>query len=77
VAIPELFSLASLAVFSLADMRSRMLPAVEIFFLGAVLIAAPLEPLRVGVAVLAVAWGLLRSWPMNKNSSPNLSNNPL
>ncbi|MBA4362416.1 MAG: hypothetical protein C0411_17070 [Pseudomonas sp.] len=63
MAIPELFSLASLAIFSLADMRSRMLPAVEIFFLGAVLIAAPLDMLRVSVAVLAVAWGLLRAWP--------------
>jgi len=68
----EIFSLASLGIFSLADLRYRTVPAAEIFFLGSVLLAlrsnvstalntSP-NPLAVGIIVLAVAWGILR-WP--------------
>ncbi len=58
----ELYSLASLGIFSLADLRYRTVPAAEIFFLGSVLLASQSGPLAVGVIVLAVAWGILR-WP--------------
>ncbi len=65
----ELYSLASLGIFSLADLRYRTVPAAEIFFLGSVLLASQSGPLAAGVIVLAVAWGILRpglhraGWP--------------
>ncbi|MCG2659233.1 MAG: hypothetical protein L6437_03175 [Kiritimatiellae bacterium] len=58
----EIFSLASLGIFSLADLRYRTVPAAEIFFLGSVLLASQSSPLAVGFIVLAVAWGIAR-WP--------------
>jgi len=57
-----LLSLASLALFSLADLRYRVVPGAAVFFLGAVLLAAPANPIRVGLVILAVGWGWLR-WP--------------
>jgi hypothetical protein len=63
VTTAELFALASLALFSLADLRYRVVPGVTLFFLGAAAVAAPDDPLRVGLVVLAVAWGALRGWP--------------
>ncbi len=58
----ELYSLASLGIFSLADLRYRTVPAAEIFFLGSVLLASQSGPLAAGVIVMAVAWAILR-WP--------------
>jgi len=57
-----LLSLASLALFSLADLRYRVVPGVAVFFLASVLLAAPVDPVRVGLVVMAVGWGWLR-WP--------------
>jgi hypothetical protein len=57
-----ILSLTSLALFSLADLRYRVVPGAAVFFLGSVLLAIPEEPLRVGLVVLAVGWGWLR-WP--------------
>ena len=50
--------LVPLALFSLYDLRYRLAPGIGFFFLGAVLLAAPGDPLRAGAAVLATAWGL-------------------
>jgi hypothetical protein len=57
-----LFSQASLALFSQADLRYRVAPGAALFFFGAVLFAAPGDPLQVSQVVLAVGWGL-RGWP--------------
>jgi hypothetical protein len=58
----EIFSLASLALFSLADLHFRTVPGAAVFFLASVFIAAAEDPIRVGLVVLAVGWGWLR-WP--------------
>jgi len=50
--------LVPLALFSLYDLRYRLAPGIGLFFLGAVLLAAPADPLRASAAVLATAWGL-------------------
>ena len=57
-----ILSLASLALFSLADLRYRVVPGAAVFFLASVLLAAPANPIRVGLVILAVGWGWLR-WP--------------
>ena len=62
---PEaILSLTSLALFSLADLRYRTVPGAAVFFLASVLLAAPADPIRVGLVILAVGWGWLRgpSW---------------
>jgi len=57
--MPAAFTfLVPLALFSLFDLRYRLSPGIGVFFLGAVLLAAPADPLRAGAAVLATAWGL-------------------
>lgn len=56
-------SLASLALFSLADLRCRTAPGVEVFFLSAVSLAALTGPLTAALVVLAVVWGLVRRSP--------------
>ena len=57
-----IFSLASLVLFSLADLRYRVVPGAAVFFLAAILFAAPTDPIRVVLVILAVGWGWLR-WP--------------
>ena len=50
-------------LISLADLRYRVVPGVEIVFCGAILVTWPSNPLAVGVIVLAVAWGWLQTCP--------------
>jgi hypothetical protein len=63
LALPEYFAVTALTLFSLSDLRTRLAPGIEWFFLGAVLIAAPANPLAAGMAALAVAWGFLPGLP--------------
>ena len=60
----ELFAVASFALFSFADLRYRLVPAIEIFFGAALVLALPDAPLHVGLILLACAWGCLRHWPV-------------
>jgi len=59
----EAFALTSFAIFSVSDLRTRLAPGIEVFFLGAILIGLPHAPLQVGLVVLAGGWGMLRSLP--------------
>jgi hypothetical protein len=56
-------SLGSLLLFSLADLRYRVVPGVTAFFLAAVLLGAPADLLRVVLVVSAVCWGIWPRWP--------------
>lgn len=56
----DITALVSLSLFSLYDLRYRLVPGVEVFLLGAVLLSAPSNPLNALFVVLALAWGLLR-----------------
>lgn len=57
------FWLLSFALFSFADLRYRLVPAIEIFFLASLFIAAPASFPQVLAIVLAVAWGIFASLP--------------
>ncbi len=57
------FSLASLGLFSLADLRYRTARGMALFFLAALAFGARADPLRIALIVLAVAWGTLQGWP--------------
>jgi hypothetical protein len=63
LALPETFALTALALFSYVDLRTRLVPGIEVFFWAAVLIAAPAAPLTTTVVVLACAWGWLGALP--------------
>ena len=57
----ESFALASFTLFSLADLRYRLVPGIELFFLGTVLLTLSATPLQTGIILLACAWGLFRN----------------
>mgnify|MGYP000227013067 CR=1 FL=1 len=63
LALPEYFAVTALALFSFADLRTRLVPGIEVFFLASVLISAPTHPLTTILVVLAFAWGWLSSIP--------------
>ena len=54
--------LVSFTLYSLVDLRTRCVPAIEAFFIAAALLAAQMNPLNTILVVMAVAWGL-RPWP--------------
>lgn len=55
--------LASFAVFSIVDLRTRLVPFIEAFFVIAVFFAFPEDELHVAALVLAVLWGLFHRIP--------------
>jgi len=59
----ESFALGAFALFSLADLRYRLVPGVELFFLGALFLGWSAAPLQAGIILLACIWGLFRNWP--------------
>jgi hypothetical protein len=61
--VTELFAVASFTLFSFADLRYRLVPAIEIFFGAALLLALPEAPIHVGIILLAFSWGWLSRWP--------------
>ncbi|MDL1944595.1 hypothetical protein FBQ99_19880 [Chloroflexi bacterium CFX2] len=61
--LTESFALASFTLFSLADLRYRLVPGIELFLLGTILLTLPATPLQTGIILFACAWGLFRNIP--------------
>lgn len=59
----QAISLFSFAVFSLLDLRIRVVPLIEVFFGIAAFLAFPDDRLHVTVLILAVIWGIFRRIP--------------
>ena len=59
----QTISLISFALFSIVDLRTRLVPFIEAFFVIAVFIAFPEAKLHVTVLLLAVVWGLFHGIP--------------
>ena len=59
--LAESFALASFTLFSLADLRYRLVPGIELFFLGTILITLPASTVQTGIISLACAWGIFRN----------------
>ena len=59
----QAISLVSFAIFSLIDLRTRLVPFIEAFFVIAAFFAFPLAELHVSILVVAVLWGLFRRIP--------------
>lgn len=63
MSIIQTFSLISFAVYSVVDLRTRLVPLIEVFFALAMFVAFPENKLHVTVLLLAVLWGLFRRIP--------------
>ena len=61
--LTESFALVSFTLFSFADLRYRLVPGIEIFFLGALLLTLPMNPIQTGLVLLACVWGLFSKVP--------------
>ncbi len=59
--LTESFALVSFTLFSFADLRYRLVPGIELFFLGTILLTFPINPIQTGIILLACAWGLFRN----------------
>ncbi len=61
--LAESFALASFALFSFGDLRYRLVPGIEVFFIGSALLTLSTGPLQTGLVVLACIWGVWRDLP--------------
>ena len=59
----QTISIISFAVFSIVDIRTRLVPFIEAFFVIAACFAFPEDKLHVSILVMAVVWGLFRRIP--------------
>jgi hypothetical protein len=61
MSLSESFALVSFTLFSFADLRYRLVPGIELFLLGTILITFPSNPLQSGLILLACGWGVFRN----------------
>lgn len=59
--LTESFALASFTLFSFADLRYRLVPGIELFLFGTILLTLPATPIQTGIILFACAWGLFRN----------------
>jgi hypothetical protein len=59
--LTETFALVSFSIFSYADLRYRLVPGIEVFLLGTILLTLPITPLQTGIVLLACLWGIFRN----------------
>lgn len=61
MSLSESFALVSFTLFSFADLRYRLVPGIEWFLLGTIILTFPSNPLQSGLILLACGWGVLRN----------------
>ncbi len=61
MSLSESFALVSFTLFSFADLRYRLVPGIELFLVGTVLLTLPANPVQTGLILLACAWGVFRN----------------
>jgi len=61
MSLSESFALVSFTLFSFADLRYRLVPGIEWFLLGTILLTFPSNPLQSGLILLACGWGVIRN----------------
>jgi hypothetical protein len=59
--LAETFALVSFSIFSYADLRYRLVPGIEVFLFGTILLTLPITPLQTGIVLLACLWGIFRN----------------
>ena len=61
--LAETFALVSFSLFSYADLRYRLVPGIEVFLFGPILLTFPVTPLQTGIVLLACLWSIFRNLP--------------
>jgi hypothetical protein len=56
-------SLLSFALFSIVDLRTRLIPLIEVFFVITACVAFLEDQMQVPILVLAVVWGIFHRIP--------------
>ncbi len=59
--IAETFALVSFSIFSYADLRYRLVPGIEVFLFGTILLTFPVTPIQTGIVLLACLWSIFRN----------------
>ena len=59
--LAETFALVSFSIFSYADLRYRLVPGIEVFLFGTILLTFPATPLQTGIVLLACLWSIFRN----------------
>lgn len=59
--LAETFALVSFSIFSYADLRYRLVPGIEVFLLGTILLTFPATPIQTGIVLLACLWSIFRN----------------
>ncbi len=59
--LAETFALVSFSIFSYADLRYRLVPGIEVFLFGTILLTLPITPLQTGIVLLACLWGIFHN----------------
>ena len=59
--LTETFALVSFSLFSYADLRYRLVPGIEVFLFGTILLTLPVTPIQTGMILLACAWSIFRN----------------
>jgi hypothetical protein len=59
--LTETFALVSFSLFSYADLRYRLVPGIEVFLFGTILLTFPASPIQTGIVLLACLWGIFRN----------------
>ena len=59
--LTETFALVSFSLFSYADLRYRLVPGIEVFLFGTILLTFPVTPIQTGIVLLACLWSIFRN----------------
>jgi hypothetical protein len=59
--LAETFALVSFSIFSYADLRYRLIPGIEVFLFGTILLTFPATPIQTGIVLLACLWSIFRN----------------
>jgi hypothetical protein len=59
--LTETFALVSFSLFSYADLRYRLVPGIEVFLFGTILLTLPVTPLQTIMILFACAWSIFRN----------------
>lgn len=59
--LAETFALVSFSIFSYADLRYRLVPGIEVFLFGTILLTFSATPIQTGIVLLACLWSIFRN----------------
>ena len=59
--LAETFALVSFSIFSYADLRYRLVPGIEVFLFGTILLTFPATPIQTAIILLACLWSIFRN----------------